>query len=560
MTITRLTGRARTVLNFGHGEEAKGVISTVIAHTHDYAKDNRITFVGPVILDKATIEHIRYILIPIIDSILDSLGLEKKNYELSIVNPGAASVFDLGVEITGFSADVPVLLAMLSAALNMPVPEDIVTTGHISSSDGDIAVVKAIPAKVAACIEEKSVHSFIYPEIDRDSSLAMLSPVEKEKAQIALINAKGSLKISATSNISDLIQQIFNDEAIVIASLQKGFFLIKIRQESGSNPIKRSIRFLTEDNVSRFWKVLEKYFLSGQSDMAKKLLLAFLNFHIQSKAYPREFGRRLIQLLRSLPPVTRKIKIEFPLLPTLACVSLTQFATELDADDIRLLYEAAEGKEIWSRNDIEKKLVHTNIQSNEEEQEKQVNSIVSQISSDALAKTVSMPIDTARATYMIDSLTISSNEEFYDIISAFYLHLQRHFHSVSESVDINTVRADAIALVERAFDDKGGFKAAMNEANNPVNGGMKFILDVLTEQFKAECQAKHVNRIIKEAITPLDTNAQISLISVLLKRLKSHLPEEIANSPPERFIEHYEIIVKAYVRSLDKINEVFRRF
>jgi len=82
----------------------------------------------------------------------------------------------------------------------------------------------------------------------------------------------------------------------------------------------------------------------------------------------------------------------------------------------------------------------------------------------------------------------------------------------------------------------------------------------LTEQFKAERQAKHVNRVIKEAITPLDTDAQISLISVLLKRLAPHLPEEIAIASPERFIEHYEIIVKAYVRSLDKINEVFRRF
>jgi len=35
------------------------------------------------------------------------------------------------------------------------------------------------------------------------------------------------------------------------------------------------------------------------------------------------------------------------------------------------------------------------------------------------AKSVAIPIDTARAAYMLDSLTIRSNEEFYDIISAF---------------------------------------------------------------------------------------------------------------------------------------------
>ena len=100
----------------------------------------------------------------------------------------------------------------------------------------------------------------------------------------------------------------------------------------------------------------------------------------------------------------------------------------------------------------------------------------------------------------------------------------------------------------------------MNEAADGLSGGMKFILDAMTEQFKAECRSKHVNRVIKEAITPLDTNAQLSLISVLLKRLAPHLPPDIAESPPDRFIQHYEILVKAYVQSLDKISEIFRRF
>jgi hypothetical protein len=445
---------------------------------------------------------------------------------------------------------------MLSAAWNIPITDDIVTTGHISSSDGDISAVKAIPAKITASLNDKSIDCFIYPALDRDTSLHVLSPAETEKAEIAVINAKGRLRVVAVSNVGELIKAIFTDEAVVTASLQEGFFTIKGPQKTGSNPIGSSVCFLTENNKIRFWKVLERYFLAGESQKAKQLLLAFSRFHTQSETYPREFGRRLIQLLRSLPPAIRKLKIDFPLLPTLECVSLTQFATESDADDIRLLYEAAEGKVIWT----EPVTVSANNQSEEDKQEELVDFIISQIDSTALAKTVAMPIDTARATYMLDSLTISSNDEFYDVISAFYLHLQRHFHSASESVDINTVRADAIALVERIFADKGGFKAAMNEAKDAVTGGMRFILDAMTEQFKAECQAKHVNRVIKEAITPLDIDAQIALISILLKRLAPHLPKEIATAPPERFIEQYEIIVKAYVRSLDKINEVFRRF
>jgi len=125
---------------------------------------------------------------------------------------------------------------------------------------------------------------------------------------------------------------------------------------------------------------------------------------------------------------------------------------------------------------------------------------------------------------------------------------------------MNRVRDDAVALVERTFADKGGVNAAMNEACDAIHGGMKFILDCLTEQFKAECHSKHVNRVLRDALGPLNREARVSFISSLLKRLSPHLPQEITMGRPERFIDHYEVIVKAYVKSLDKINEVFRRF
>jgi hypothetical protein len=267
-----------------------------------------------------------------------------------------------------------------------------------------------------------------------------------------------------------------------------------------------------------------------------------------------------MQLLRSLPPVTRRLKIDFPLLPMLECVALTQFAAESDAHDIRLLYEVVEGQAIWMEPAVLRGARPVADALQGEKGEALVDSVVSQIDRIALAKNVTMPIDAARATYVLNSLTTASSEEFYDVIAAFYLHLQRHVHSVSDCVDVDTVRAEATTLLEQTFAERGGLRAAMNEAADALNGGMKFILDAMTEQFKAECQSKHVNRVIKEAVTPLDTDAQVSLISVLLNRLAPHLPQEIATSPPQRFIQHYEILVKAYVQSLDKMNEVFRRF
>ena len=556
----RSSGRAMTVLVFGEGGDTRAVISSVVAHTRDYTDGDRISFVGPVAFERSTIVHVRDVLVPIVDNILDLLGLAKKSFEISVVNPGAVSVYDLGVSISGFSADVPMMLAMLSAASHIAVSDDIVSTGHIASSDGDIAVVKAMPAKINAAFDDKSVSCFVYSNLDADGSLAALSPVETEKAKVAVIKAQSRLKMIAVNDIADLVQAVFTDEAIVMSSLRGGFFGIDCSRLPDGNPISALVRFLAENNEIRFWNVLERYLHTGDNENVKKLLLAYSQFHIASKLYPKEFGRTLIQLLRSLPPGTRKGRIDFPVLPTLECVKLTQFASESDAGDIGLLYDVAEGRSIWTEPVMTTRSKAASDKPEDDRDQRLVDSIISQIDSTSLAKTVGVPIDTARATYMLNSLTVKTNEEFHDVITSFYLHLQRHMHSVSESVDINTVRDDAVALVERTFADKGGTIATMNEACDAIHGGMKFILDCLTEQFKTECQTKHVNRVIREALGPLNRQAQICFISALLKRLALHLPGEIATASPERFIDHYEIIVKAYVKSLDKINEIFRRF
>jgi len=559
-TAATSIGRTRTVLVFGAGNDARAVISSVVAHRKDHANSERISLAGPVAFEKSVIEHIRDILLPIVDNILDSLGLDKKSFEISVVNPGGISVSDLGARVSGFSADVPVLLAMLSAALGIGIADDIVSTGHIASSDGDIAAVKAMGTKISSAFEDKSINHFVYPALDRDRSLAVLSPAERQEVEVAVINAKSRLKMTAVNDITDLIQAVFADEAIGLSSLQEGFFAVEGSKISRGNPVSSVAGFLAENNEKRFWNVLERYFHAAENESTKKLLLAYSQFHIRTKMYPKEFGRKLIQLLRSLPPGTRKGRINFPVLATLECVKLTQFAGESDTEDIGLLYDAVQGKAIWTEPVITARAKAAGDQIEDDTDQGLVDSIVSQIDSTSLAKTVGVPIDTARATYMLNSLTAKSNEEFHDVITGFYLHLQRHMHSVSESVDMNRVRDDAVALVERTFADKGGVTSAMNEASDAIHGGMKFILDCLTEQFKTESQTRHVNRVIREALGPLNREAQICFISALLKRLAFHLPCEIASASPERFIDHYEIIVKAYVKSLDKINEVFRRF
>ena len=139
MSVTATSiGRARTVLVLGTDDNTKAVISSVVAGTSDETKSKRISFVGDVVFDNSAIEHFEDVLIPIVDNVLDLLGVAKKSFVISIVNPGGVAIYNLGISISGFSVDVPMLVAMLSAVLNIPVANDIVSTGHITSSGGDI--------------------------------------------------------------------------------------------------------------------------------------------------------------------------------------------------------------------------------------------------------------------------------------------------------------------------------------------------------------------------------------------------------------------------------------
>jgi len=91
-----------------------------------------------------------------------------------------------------------------------------------------------------------------------------------------------------------------------------------------------------------------------------------------------------------------------------------------------------------------------------------------------------------------------------------------------------------------------------------TQGGMRYVLDVLTEQFKMEEQEKHIDHVFKDALDPLDWNARVALIQALLDRLGPHLPPEIRSAPPERFARRWETIVRTYTQSLDHVKKALR--
>jgi hypothetical protein len=183
---------------------------------------------------------------------------------------------------------------------------------------------------------------------------------------------------------------------------------------------------------------------------------------------------------------------------------------------------------------------------------------LNELSPENITKEVLLPIDNARASYVINNLKVDNYTEFMDTISAYYSHIMRHIGRISRAVDNNMLAPNALDLLKRAFRDDGKEKGAYSEAKYCTRGGLRYIFDRMTYQLKKEEREKYARMVISTAIDPLDFKAKTSLIKALMIQLDSSLPKEIKSQPPERFAANYEIIIESYIHSLEKLVETIK--
>lgn len=555
---TTFPGRVNAVFVFYHGVVGTAVITPIVARVlSGQEAQERIRFTGPAIFSKKAVKHITEVVLPLADFIFDMLELDRSNFEIAATNLAAASANDVGLEISGFSADVPVLLAILSAGLEIQVSDNTVFSGHLASPDGDIRMVKGMSAKLKAIVKSGPIETFVHPATASDSSLHDLTPAEKEHIDDALSEAKRVVRMVGISDIGELIREAFSDEQVTLAGLRRGFWGLKMKGCPNDTVTGKAAAYLTKDNQERFWSVLDHQLITGRRSDAGQLLEAFAEFHIQRKKYPKGFGKGLFSVIHSLPPKIRRSKLLFPLIPVTLCIQLSQYAHESENEDVLFLFKNAVGNAFPKPVPADIPNAKQTATDNKDDNPI-LNAVLSEISADTLTVSVGMPIDSARAAYLLDSVVVDSHEQFRETIASFFLHLLRFTRNILEPVDLDGAGAEGVALLERAFSSQGGYQAALAEARNATNGGLRFVLDLMTEQFKREQQEKHIGHALKSALDPLDWEGKVDLMKALLDQLQSHLPQEITSQPAERYAGNYEGIVKAHVRSMDQVKTIFR--
>jgi len=241
------------------------------------------------------------------------------------------------------------------------------------------------------------------------------------------------------------------------------------------------------------------------------------------------------------------------------CIKLSQFAQKTDHDDVRHLYDAAFGKAV-EQSEAKTVTPKSPEESTGDSAEMLFDTIMNELDPETLAKRIGIPVDTARATYVMDKVIVDSEREFNDIIARFFLHLARHTGAIVGNADVQVAGSDAVALLESAFSRDGGHKGALAEARDGTRGGMRFILDRMADQFKFSKMQERANWVLKNAMETSDWDAQVQFVKVLLDRLGPDLPPEIKDKSPEEFAGDWETLARVYVQSLDKVKRYLRRF
>jgi hypothetical protein len=550
-------GRTKTAIVPQTPGERIAIITEIHVQTAPAESKKRLEVRGPVKLDDKALHHVNTVILPIVDQISGPFGLPPKNLIISISNVGVSATIGVGLDISGFSADLPLFLAMLSATLQVGLKQDIISTGHIASLAGDVAPVLDIPSKMEAADASREVMEFVYPDIEKDQSATLLIPEKYIEAKKSIYRHKGRIKLTAIEDILDAMKAFFSEEAIVLASLELGFFNKEPDINDLNSPVNRCVLFLLDNNEKRFWDAVIAFLQQHEAVKAKSIIKSFVDFHLRRKRYPEGFGEKLYRLTMSLPVLARRLNGLFPVVPIEMCIALSQYAQAADHVDVQILYKLTSADEFVKKLDSAGDGQTVAIAEDHEGQ--LLRKILFEMSDLNLTQKIGKPLDEARANYPTKPITVKDASEFNEAITGFYTHMMRYTQSPKGHASWDAAAAEAIDIIKEAFRVRGGYEAALAEGKSGIKGGLRFIFDIMTDHEKSVKNAKYGNMVLKEAIDPLNWDAKVKLSGYILHHYGRYLPDAFRTTEPGQIAHHLEEVILLLVGRETNMDRWFRK-
>jgi len=188
------------------------------------------------------------------------------------------------------------------------------------------------------------------------------------------------------------------------------------------------------------------------------------------------------------------------------------------------------------------------------------NELMAELDERNIARRVGIPHDEARMRYALSSNTVQNFDEFTRIISDYY---SRHFTAcVSHGGRLSASEAASAAkeLLEREYRRRGGdIVTAYNDAHDGTNGGMRVILDTISEGLKAESVERYIRDAFDRYVAPNLWEQKVEIIRQFIVQCGVHLASSIQADQPERYASNFRELIMAYRAGLQRTSSIFRR-
>lgn len=177
-----------------------------------------------------------------------------------------------------------------------------------------------------------------------------------------------------------------------------------------------------------------------------------------------------------------------------------------------------------------------------------------------IARQIGLRHDEARMQYRLESNTVGSYSEFMDIIADYYNWHFSKCNAPGGGMDLTQAEGRAKQLIEQQDRrQRGDIVSAFNDAHQGTNGGLRVILDFMSEGLKEEATQFYVSNVFDQWVTPNEWDQKVEIIRQFMERFSAGISEDIRRDQPERYAQNYAELIQAYVDGLRQTSSVFRR-
>lgn len=541
-------GRALTCLTFGPASAQHGVLTVVSVRVRKRRSKTRLVVRGPARLRPRVTKHIRDVLLPIVDNTASELGIDTRRItlDLSLSNCGAASAREREATIDGYSLDAAVYIAALSAVLKLPVPEDMAFSAHVASADGDLRSVSGLPAKLEALKTAADIRVLFHAPWDADASLRSLLPAEHDRTIASALSAARRLVMFPVTHVAELTKAVFDDEAVVLASLAHGYFHVT-NETPHAHALSPTAQIIASGSLDRLKAVLSRYLNAGHVKPAKTLLVAFARYYVNKREYPRHFGQWLHCLVGGATPSLLRVRSAFPLLPNDLALALQKHATAEDYSDVKQLRATLDGDIIATHSMPPQATFGASTDASAT-----LSRICAELSERNLAGIIDAPLDCARAAFAIPSVWVEDVDEFNRILCSLYAALQRALGMYADECN-PYLESAALETLARAYAREGGVDGARADARGGARGNMRVVLNRLADQYKRERQEEYAWCVLRVAVESRSFAERCELARQLLDLMPPQGLGDGIKLKPAQLIENLPELTLHYVRAKDAL-------